>query len=185
MSGMVGLWGASSLVRSVQRGVITLAINTTSGTATIAAVDTANSVLVFLMNSTNYNNTEWRYQMGRMALTNSTTITLSRTATALVGDSIAGSWELIEFHPGVIKSIQRGTVTVDGSATDTATITAVNPAKSQTYALGMTGDSNLYAGYTQQVYLTLTDATTVTTTFQGWSGGGVGETVGFQVVEFY
>lgn len=45
-AGMVSLWGASSLIASVQSGTITLNASP-NGTATITAVNTANSVIVF------------------------------------------------------------------------------------------------------------------------------------------
>ena len=184
MGGMVSLWGASSLIKSVQRGTLTLAANTISNTATITSVDTTNSMLVFGQNNTNYSNLEWRYQMGRLALTNATTVTLSRTATGLVGDLIGCTYEVIEFLPGILKSIQRGTVTQSGALTVNATITEVNTSNATCTYLGLTGDSNFYAGYTQQITLALLNATTVQVAMY-WSGGGVSETIGYQVAEFY
>lgn len=80
----------------------------------------------------------------------------------------------------VIKGIQRGTITSLASTTATATITAVNTAKSVLIHMGNHGtastpEHSLFS-------LALTNSTTVTATK---GATGVTATVGFEVVEYY
>lgn len=84
--------------------------------------------------------------------------------------------------PGVIKLIQRGTITIGvGVASNTATITAVVTANSVLANLG----SYISGGTTDNApILSLTNSTTVTAT--RWNNGGADVcTVGYQVVEYY
>lgn len=88
-----------------------------------------------------------------------------------------------------IKSIQRGSVTVNIAAssttyTATATITAVNPAKTMLMDLG--GSYPASTNYGPAAYrLELTNGTTVTG-YAGHNSGGVGNwIINYQVVEFF
>lgn len=171
---MVALWGAVSLVASVQRGTVTISSGT-SNTATITAVDTSRTLLYHL--GTNYNAAAVQDDIGflRVALTNSTTVTASRnTSSANVG---VASFEVVEYLPGVFKSIQRGTV-VAGS---TASITEVDPAKCSLTLLGFTVDSG--SDLRNMPYVALTNGTTVTGTFVG--DGAAVTTAGFQIAEHW
>ena len=87
------------------------------------------------------------------------------------------------FVPSLIKSIQRGTITLTDPATsNTATITAVNTGKSEVTFLGASGDTSATQNSMQQVDLTLTDSTTVTAT----RSTGVGNvTVSYEVIEWF
>jgi hypothetical protein len=93
---------------------------------------------------------------------------------------------LSQFGGGGIKSIQRGTITVNIAATNalssaTATITAVDPAKSMVSLLGSTWPTT--QGNLAFSRVDLTNGTTVTA-FAG-SGFTTGNfTVGYQVVEY-
>lgn len=73
---------------------------------------------------------------------------------------------LTQFSSGGIKSIQRGTITISGTAlTATATITAVDTAKSELRHLGVS--SNPPASTIDHEYalrLSLTNSTTITAT---------------------
>lgn len=178
-AGVVALWGASSQIRSVQRGTIALG-GATSATATVTAVDTANAVLRYTGIITNFSGSGGaQYQQVRVALTNATTITATRFATGGLTASVG--WELIEYQPGVIRSIQRGTIAVISATSATATITRVDPNKAQVDWLGQSTDSttddNAYA------ILALTDGVTVTAT-RG-AAGAVTDTVSYQVVEWF
>lgn len=92
---------------------------------------------------------------------------------------------MARYPSGFIKSIQRGTTThgTSGAATATATINAVNTAKCEISLIGVSGDFNT----SPKEYLfrvSLTDATTITTTRNSATGFSTG-TVAFQVVEYF
>lgn len=178
-AGMVGLWGASSLVRSVQRGTIAMSGVQISNTATIAAVNENNTLLVILGNSTSSAGVTTEYAFARLSLSG-TTLTATRAGT---GTTITTSYEVIEFAPGVIKSVQRVVTLVTLNGTATQTITAVDPAKSTVQCIGITGDTNAFNGSFWS-YGTLTNATTLTYT-SVHNTGGLGYYFAAQVVEFF
>lgn len=82
--------------------------------------------------------------------------------------------------PGSIKSIQRGLITLNGAGSSTATVTAVNPAKSVLMPLGqrLTVDDNIYMHT-----LTLTNSTTVTATRE--TNAALNSFAAWQLVEYY
>ena len=158
MGGMVSLWGASSLIRSVQSGAITLTDALSSATATVTAVDLPNSRLRFL-GQTNDDYTSLPSQgLAKIVLTNATTITANVISNQNAGKLHVVNWELVEYAPGVIKSVQRGTIT---NAAESATITAVDTAKTSTDYLGNT-DTGGGLAMSCMTRLILTNATTVT-----------------------
>lgn len=91
------------------------------------------------------------------------------------------------FSKGTVKSVQRGTITIDKSqTTGTATISSVTTSKSMLILLGTTptdSGGTQYADYTD-AYLTLTSSTVVTATRKSASSS-TGVTVSYQIVEFY
>ena len=154
-SGLIARWGASSLVKSVQSGTMGSWTNATN-TATISAVDTANT-LVFHDGQTydTAGNTYAQYPFVSLALTDSTTLTATKSAGGLGNTQL--SWFVVEFLPGVIKSVQSGTVLTES----TATVTAVNTAKS----VLMNNGHRAYYFYDQAYshsMIVLTNATTIT-----------------------
>ncbi len=178
-SGMVGLWGASSMIRSVQRGTISIA-SAFSATATINAVDVNNTVVRWLGTTSTSTGTTPAVATAGLTLTNSTTLTgvrQSNSATACVV-----SYEVIEFLPGVIRSVQRGNKLIS-SAPNTQTITEVNTAKSDFSTMGMELDVNAYRDDYEQTNAVLTNGTTLTF-YMGYVGGG-GIQYHWQVVEFF
>lgn len=170
--------GRRSLIKSIQRGTISIT-GAATNTATIVSVDMNNSVLRFLNQS--YNNTAGNTNtvLGRLTFTNSTTITATLD-TADGGDLAKFSFEVLEYNPGVIKSIQRDVITVS-SAGVAKTITAVDTTKSVVDWLGITDSAASPTAGSQDGYVVLTNSTTVTG-FQGFSNSGI---CGFQVVEFF
>lgn len=77
-----------------------------------------------------------------------------------------------------IKGIQRGTISVATSnSSGTATITAVNTAKSILFNLGIEGDT------TRGGRLALTNSTTITATVN--AAGATALNVSYQIVEYY
>lgn len=179
--GMVGLWQASGLIASVQYGTISVGGGATSGTATIVAVNTANAVVVDLRQSNNWSGgTDPQYVSTSLTLTNSTTVTASRYASG--GIALTAAFAVVEFRPGVLKSVQYGSVSLGASTSATATIASVNTATAAVLSLGITGDPTARADYFYS-YLTLTNSTTVTATRA--SGGGTSITHAFVVVEWF
>ena len=183
MGGMVSLWGASSLVDSVQEGTITIGAASLTNTATISAVDTSRSILVQRGATGSYSGSVTYEGQAWLAFTNGTTVTATRYNNS--GYTVAVSYAVIQFAPGVIKSVQRGTYqTAASGTTATATITAVNTSKSFVMDLGQYSTSYRYIS-DYLGYQNLTNATTVTGT-RGM--GGSVELIMFwayQVVEFF
>jgi hypothetical protein len=165
------LTGGSARIRSIQRGTIAIAAGATSNTATISAVDEANTRLVFLgVNSTGEGVA--REVCCRVALTNATTVTATVNTTGANNRTV--SYEVIEYFPGAIRSVQRGSAT--GA---TATISAVNTNKATLDFLGSTTNSGGADASESVASAVLTNATTVTVTASGTFA------VGYQVVEWF
>jgi len=184
-AGMVGLRGASSLIQSMQTGTIAVGINS-PGTTTISAVNTSVSVLIPGGWSAAYNTGNAIYAtQPRITLTNSTTVTAA-TYTNGTGVNSTNAFTVMEFRSGVVKSIQYGN-TSGTSGADTATITAVNTAKSYVIYLGLNStSSNAYAQEGPQRYyarVDLTNSTTVTARYSEAAGQTM--TINFAVVEFF
>ena len=171
----VGQWlRGTNVVKSVQRGTIAIT-GATSNTATIASVDVNNCRLKYV--GSTYSNVAGTVDKAavKLVLTNSTTIT-ANVITSPGADTCTVSYEVIEYVPGVIKSVQRGTMV----GATTATITAVNTEKSEVDWLGNTDTTG---GTTSSFLsrLTLTNATTVTSNL----GVATSVVTSYQVVEFY
>ena len=86
---------------------------------------------------------------------------------------------LSQFGGGSIKSIQRGVINTTSTATATATISAVNPAKS---ILSTTG-SNTHPPSNIWSYLSLTNSTTITATVSVSNANA--SAIAWQLVEYY
>src|SRR3990167_2803439 len=162
--------------RLIHPGSITI-FAAEANTGTIPSGNVGNSVIIYGGHTTNDAGTTRPVTTARVTLTNSTTVTATNGLNS--GTQIV-RFTVIEFEPGVLKSVQRGTITVGVSSTATATIAAVDPQKAAGWFLGFT-----IAAFTTNdlVYsrLDLTDGTTVTATVALAGGSTV---VGYQVVEF-
>lgn len=174
LSSRVGQRTLPGIVKQIQRGVISIT-GATSNTATITSVDVSNSVIAFLGQAYSNVSTDPSIGQARVALTNATTVTATIVTTP-GAQIVTVSYEVIEYWPGVIKSVQRGTIA--GAAT--ATITTVNTLKSCLTQLGWT-TTDVTQDLKINPKLVLTNATTVTQ-----SGGVITNvTGGFQVVELF
>lgn len=177
----IGLYG-SSLIQSIQNVSITLSTAQTTNTATITAVDPNNTLLAFgfhrhiIAASTSISDV-----LTRVDLTNGTTVTATRNDTAGGTSQSVVTCMVIEFKPGVIKSIQRGTITIAAaSSTNTASVNAVNTAKSMLNFVGQTTSAvRTEDGYAR---LDLTNATTITATRSNTNNA---ITIGYELVEFW
>lgn len=87
---------AASNIKSIQRGTVVIALNTTSATATISAVTTSKAMVNILGYTGGFQTTDDPgVYLGRIALTNSTTVTAIREAS---GVALTISYEVIEIN---------------------------------------------------------------------------------------
>lgn len=178
-AGMVGLWGASSLIKSIQRGTTTTS-GATTGTVTVNQVDMNNSMLLYGGNAGTDTNVNLPEGKQRIDLTNSTTVTGSRNSTS--GSATYCPFDLIEFRPGVIKSIQRGSVAITSTNTD-VTITAVDMSKSVCLFHGQSVNGVfVWTAAQGELQAALTSATNVRFTIYN---AGTSATGSWEVVEFF
>lgn len=174
----VSHWGKPTGIRSVQSFTIDLT-GATTATATINAVDTGNSFVVFL-GSTSAVAGAVNRDIGRLALTNSTTVTATQDVGHNANPLMSGM--VIECWPGLLKSVQQGTVTLAAAASGTATIAAVTVAKTLLLYEGFSGPIGDLTPHAQAtVFAQLTNTTTVTLT----AGDVTSMTGAFTAVEFY
>lgn len=167
-----------TFIKSIQRGVLTIPSGSSSATATITSVDTANSVLHISQDGDGIVD-RWDASLAYVVFTNATTLTATRTGTT--GDAVRTSYHVVEYIPGFLKSIQRGTIALTGVSSNTATITSVDTSKSVLIFLGML-TAELSSPQRITTRLTLTDATTVTASRAVGTGNN---TISYQVVEHY
>ena len=169
MGGMVSLWGASSLLISVQRGTITMGDTSSSASATITAVNTARAFVQttgFTASPTPIATQAERF--ANVVLTNSTTVTASRAANGGAGGAaITLLFEVLEYQPGVIRSLQTASIALVSSTSGTATITSVNTAKSFIADGGYTTTASGGSAFDTVPRWALTSATQVTATRVG------------------
>jgi hypothetical protein len=174
------------VIKSIQTGTMDLN-NLTSQTATITAVDINNSMLIFngVVATTDGANNDDRAFCYNITLTNATTVTGAINLASALSRII--SFTVLEFYPGIIKSIQRGTITTGaGSNIQTSTITTVNVNKSICSFLGVTTS---YSNNTGSMFanrhhcsMVLTNSTTVTLT----TGGNDSQRTGsYEIIEYY
>jgi hypothetical protein len=176
-----------SFIKSVQHGTIAVPdTGTPSTTATITAVDTNNSILLYSgysLSGANY--ARYDATTPLLTFTNSTTITAAKGLSAGTGATVSTPFTVIEFYPGVLRSVQYGTIDLNNVTSGTATITTVDTTRAFVLAIGM---KTTYANTTPTLgvggyKLELTNATTVTATRQASSADSF--LIGFVVAEFY
>tara|TARA_R110000824_G_scaffold299275_1_gene487402 strand:- start:46 stop:579 length:534 start_codon:yes stop_codon:yes gene_type:complete len=149
------------LIASVQRGTITLS-GVDEATATITAVDPNRSVVMNLGNDSVAANSGQRPQRAftNVTLTDATTVTAAREATS---GTIILSYVVVQYETGTI-SVQRGELVVNGATSNTASINAVDMARSYIVPGGIRGNTSSALWDRTQIYLVLTNLTTVTAT---------------------
>lgn len=187
--GYVKNWGrrsaSSALIRSVQRGTISL-VGATSNTATITSVDADYAIVRYLGQSVS-SGSAWSTdvpstEFAKVVLTNATTVTATMNT---AGSTIIVAYEVVEYWPSALNQVvQRGTITItSGNLTNTATITSVDTTKAVIEYGGFSTDTS-GANATSNTYprLDLTNATTVTATRGGSAAGN--PVIVYQVVEF-
>lgn len=178
-AGMVGLWGASSLLQSIQTGSVSITGTNTTTNTTITAVDTSRAVCLFV-GCTNTTVSDQGLG-GRISITSSTNLQALRGYQD--GNTTIVYYVILEFMPGVIKSLQQSNVYYGSTTVPTATITGVNTNKTFIANGGWTrnGSNPNPPTYNMQPGLTLTNSTTVT----GNLGAANDQTQVFTVVELF
>jgi hypothetical protein len=180
-AGMVGLWGASSLIKSIQ--YLTSSINGGTVNVTISSVDTASSVAIPMgLISTYATAANFGVTTYRLAISSATNVVVSRQNWS--GET--AKFAVIEFMPGVIKSVQTGSCSMVGNvASATATVTAVNTNKALLMLTGWAnnGDDGRTGNFFAS-HLTLTNSTTVTAT-RNSADTTYYPIVGFALLEFF
>ncbi len=161
----------------IQRGTITITVSggtPLTGTATITAVDPSYSAVHWLGQSA-FDSNNRPAEFATVVLTNATTVTAS--IFGAVSGSITVAFEVISWHPSVIRSRQPFSITMTdgGSTTGTATIAAVDLTRSALFFGGSAASAsvtNSAASYAVQCRVALTATTTVTATRALASGSG-------------
>jgi hypothetical protein len=175
----VAQFGQRSFVKSIQQ--VSKAMTATTGTVTINAVDVNNSIVLF-DGTTAPSGASPTTCNCYVELTNSTTVTFTRSSNA---SNCTTKATIVEFYPGVVKSVQRGVITITGTTTSgTATITAVDTGKATLNMRGFT--DNVGTVGDGWVSIVLTNATTVTANRgNGAAIGSVNSSISWEVVEYY
>lgn len=154
---------SSSIIQSVQQVSITVASGSLSNTATISAVDTANTILVWGGTSGSDVLSRQESDWCAAVLTNGTTVTVSRLAAGAV--TVTVKVTVLEFATNVIDSIQSGVIAVSGGTkTANATITSVVAADSLCHFQGHTFSVTGGGGGSANARIMLVDPTTITAT---------------------
>lgn len=175
-------------IKSIQQVVISLTAG--SGTATLStAVVPGASLLIFQGLVSNDNTAQLGFDdFATAVLTNSTTVTATRQG----GGTWALTWYgvVIEYLQTFVKSVGGGTIAIaDGASSNTATITAVDPAKTLVVCTGwQNANSNPSSAESKWVEVvgavSLTNATTITGNRGGTALSGTSCQVGYRYIEF-
>lgn len=171
-----GLRLHTSLVKRVQTGTITISPSSSSNTASISKVNRRNTML--LLSVTNQSHDGANLINGtdliRGEITSDTVVTATRGGTT---GTCTIRYEATEFRPGVIKRIQRVTVTASG-ATGNTTISEVDLNKVFLNRTGHSNNTNAATGLPQS-YLTSS------TNLRGDFLASTTSVHGAEVAEFY
>ncbi len=190
MGGMVGLWGASSLIKNLQ--VVGMSVGASSGSTdvTIGSVVMENTMLIRQNKYMNFNTGNAVYACEPHVRLFSTTVVRGEVyTTGTTIDSFQRVF-VVEFQPGVVR-VQRGVTTIgngnSNNAPGGAAITAVNPAKSFPNYLGAINLSS--NGYSvddiknREFYTDLTAGGAGVLIYR--PGTGAEARISWEVVEFY
>lgn len=172
--------GGAPGIKQIQSGTADLN-NVTSVTATISAVVLANTAVYFPGLSSASAATTKDKLCVRGELTNTTTVTFTRvTADA---NATPCAYVAKEYNVGFYRSMQRGTVDLNGVTSITATVSAVTVAKSTVTHLGFSYNNGADLQLNQVSRWAITNTTTLTATVG--SAVGTTQTTGYQLEEEY
>lgn len=171
--GIIG--GGQGGIKSIQYGTVVINNGSLTGNVAIAAVDVANSILIFLGT-----NTASTVTVDDPYIELTSSILVTATTTQNVSANVNVPFVVVEFNIGLIKSIQRGTIALTAVATNTAALTAVVVAKT---VLFWGGGAHSNQGVDREnVSLALTSTILITATRGSATANAV---VSYQAVEFY
>lgn len=181
LTSRVAQWTQRSLVKSIQRGTVAVNAPASSNTATITAVVPGNTRLVWLGCSSTGTTANPTEMQASITLTNATTVTATRTAGTTL--NVLVSFEVIEYWPGVLRTVQRGTVTAAAAVSGTATLATTLQSTARA-TLDVLGYQYNFTWSAEDAFgeLRLTNTTTVTLTRIAANGN---LTAGYQVCEWY
>ena len=157
------------LVKLVQK--VTFNFSGFSTTSTITAVDVDNTIIIRPM-SGYLSAVSAEKREVRATLSNSTTVLIERYSDS---DSAIGACYVVEYYPGAVKSIQKGTENGVTSSGKTVTITAVDVNKSVVHISFKTDNANGSA----------TGGLTSSTALELSTPVGVTADMAWYVVEYY
>ncbi len=147
----------AAVLNNIQPFAKTLTTSSLSDTQTITSVNTANTLLVW---GGDYSQVSAVISaLYEVVLTNSTTLTFTRTGTSSTTKTI--NVTVLEFASSILNSMQRGT-TSNASTSATATITAVNTAKAFSNYVGFNTNAAANNYIETNSTVELTNSTTVT-----------------------
>lgn len=115
----------ASAVASIQQRVVTISATSTSTDDTISSVNTGRTLLLYA--GVNCNTSTLATYYYNLELTGIATVTLRRTGTGSTTRTI--NYTVVEFAPGVVASLQRGSTVVASVASNDGSITSVDTAK--------------------------------------------------------
>lgn len=165
-------------VNSVQYGTIAMGTTDATLTATITSVNTASAAVMYLGNICAKTTSGSGETRPSVTLTNATTVTATRGVT---GTTLTVGFVVIEFQPGIIKSLQQFSSTLNSSSlTDTVSILQVVMANSIIINGGMNSAGTTFSN--TQCMMQLTSPVAITFTRLGNATGD--RIYQFTVVEF-
>lgn len=179
------IFGRQPVIKSIQYNTVSHV--DTVNTRTITAVNVDNSIIMNLgVSQTGGGDGEADDYFAYVELTDSTTVTATKQDADLDSNSIL-SFCVIEFFPGIIKSVQAGTIAItSGNTSNTDTITSVDTSKSMLIHLG----TSTTGGFTAMddiehilTRITLTNATTITATRH--DGTSASSITSYMLAEFF
>jgi len=175
---ILGGGGGFPPIKTIRYGTVTVNAASASGTDTFAAVDMSNT-MTFLLGISHTTGSA-ADAFGLLELISTTQVRVTRNSTT--GTMTAG-YLLIEFYPGVIRSVTRSVIILTGVATNTAALTNVDINKTFVTQLGALNNDTTSADAARwMVRLTLTSVFVLTAT-KGTATGNA--QVSYEVVEFY
>lgn len=167
----------AAVIQSVQARSVTLATSATSNTDTITSVTTGNTML--LWNGGVHASTAVASTYHNITLTNSTTVTLTRTGSSTSSRTI--KYTVLEFVSGVLNSAQRGTVAFGATSSKDTTISSVNTSYAVANWLGSLASASATTAGEILTSAKLFDATTIRTQ----RGAATNDaTVSWEAIEF-
>jgi hypothetical protein len=162
---LLGKRRVNRLIKSVQRGTITIGAGTSTQSGTLnPRVDENNCILHCLgFKSSDASGAGPDTYQPNLTWTDTTGTSLTASTYSNTGNAIALEYEVIEFWPGVIKSAQFGVITFVGdSAGHTSTINAVDLATASVFLCGMRSNkTGNYEPKWENHTVTLSDNVTV------------------------